>query len=109
MVKVSLDTIGYTGYFYDGQPLSLEECLDRAARFGFDGIDIWPHRPIAFPMDIDKDRRKRLLEQARELGLEFAAVGASTDFRRSDHALTPRQEKEIFFVKECCERLGEMD
>lgn len=102
-LKLSLDTVGYAAYFYEGEPLTLEECLHRAAKFGFDAIDVWPHRPIAFPMDVSKDRRKKLVDLAGELGLEFAAIEAITDFRRSDHILVPRQEKEIMFVKECCE------
>jgi sugar phosphate isomerase/epimerase len=101
-MKISLDTVGYAGYFYEGEPLTLEEAMQRAAKFGFDGVDVWPHRPIAFPMDISEDRRKKLVELAQELGLKFAAIEAITDFRRSDHVLLPRQEKEILFVKECC-------
>jgi sugar phosphate isomerase/epimerase len=103
MLKISLDTVGYAGYFYEGEPLSLEDAMRRAAKFGFDAVDIWPHRPIAFPMDVSKDRRKNLVDLAAELKLKFAAIEACTDFRRSDHILMPRQEKEILFVKECCE------
>ena len=103
MFKISLDTVGYAGYFYEGDPLTLEESMERAAEFGFDAVDVWPHRPIGFPMDVSKDRRKKLVESAEKLGLKFAAIEAITDFRRSDHILVPRQEKEILFVKECCE------
>ena len=103
MFKISLDTVGYAGYFYEGDPLTLEKAMERAAEFGFDAVDVWPHRPIGFPMDVSKDRRKKLVESAEKLGLKFAAIEAITDFRRSDHILVPRQEKEILFVKECCE------
>jgi sugar phosphate isomerase/epimerase len=103
MFKISLDTIGYAGFFYDGPSLTLEQAMERAAGHGFDAVDVWPHRPIGFPMDIPKDRRKRLVDLAGELGLGFGAIEASTDFRRSDHVLCPRQEKEILFVRECCE------
>ena len=103
MLKISLDVVGYAAYYYEGEPLTLEEAMKRAAKFGFDGVDVWPHRPMAFPMDVSKDRRKKLVELAEELGLKFAAIEAITDFTRSDHILTPKQEKEIMFVKECCE------
>jgi sugar phosphate isomerase/epimerase len=103
MLKISLDTVGYAGYFYEGEPLSLENSMRKAAEYGFDAVDIWPHRPIAFPMDVSKDRRKKLVDLAEDLGLKFAAIEAITDFRRSDHILLPKQEKEIMFVKECCE------
>ncbi len=103
MFKISLDTIGYAGFFYDGPALTIEQAIERAAKYGFDGVDIWPHRPIGFPMDISSDRRKKLAEMAGELGLTISAIEAATDFRRSDHLLCPRQEKEIFFVRQCCE------
>jgi sugar phosphate isomerase/epimerase len=103
MFRISLDTVGYAGFFYDGPALSLEDALERAARFGFDALDVWPHRPVGFPMDVSKDRRKRLAERAGELGVSFGAIEAATDFRRSDHVLCPRQEKEILFVRDCCE------
>ena len=101
--KISLDTVGYAAYFYDGQPLTLEEAMQRAAKYGFDAVDIWPHRPIAFPLDVSKDRRKKLVDLAAQLNLKFAAIEACTDFRRSDHILVPRQEKEICFVRDCIE------
>jgi len=103
MMKTSLDTIGYPAYFYDGKPLTLEEALERTAKFGFDALEIWPHRPIGCPLDISKDRRKRLVEQAQKLALVFSGVGPSTDFTRPDHILARKQEKEIMYVKECCE------
>jgi sugar phosphate isomerase/epimerase len=108
-IKQSLDAVGYAGYFYQGRPLTLEEIIERAAKFGFDAVDVWPHRPIAFPMDVSKDRRKRLLDLARSKGIQFAAVEAITNFMRSDHVLTPRQEKELLFVRECCELARDLD
>lgn len=109
MLKVSLDTVGYAAYFYEGEPHTLEECMVKAKEFGFDAVDIWPQRPIAFPMDVSKDRREKLVDLARELGLEFAAIEAITDFRRADHILLPKTEKEIMFVKECCELAADVN
>jgi sugar phosphate isomerase/epimerase len=54
-------------------------------------------------MDVSKDRRKGLVDLAGRLNLKFAAIEAVTDFRRSEHILLPRQEKEILFVRDCCE------
>jgi sugar phosphate isomerase/epimerase len=102
-MKTSLDSIGYAGWFYEGPPLEMEECIKRAAKFGFDAVEVLPHRPVCFPMDYNKDRRKKLVDMAGELGVKFSGIGAFTVFRRSDHVLAPRQDKEIWFVKECCE------
>ena len=59
-MKLSLDIVGYAGYFTNGENISIEEAMKRAAGFGYDAVCIYAHRPIAFPMDISADRRKKI-------------------------------------------------
>jgi sugar phosphate isomerase/epimerase len=99
-MKLSLDTVGYGGYFTDGEHTSLEDAMQRAARIGYDAVCIYAHRPIGFPMDIDADRRERLKDLAAELDLEFGAVVCCTNFMKGQHVLTYPQEKEILYVRE---------
>jgi len=101
-MKLSLDCISYAGYFYKGEIPSLEDVIRRAANYGFDGVDLFPHRPREFPMDIDADRRKAIVDLAASLDIEIACVGAATNFMLSDHILAQRQDKELLFVRECC-------
>ncbi len=101
-MKLSLDSISYTGYFTQGECLPLEEVMKRAAKFGFDGVDLFPHRPMASPLDIDRDRRKALLDLAQSLAIEFGALEAVTNFMSSRHILTQSQDKELLFIRECC-------
>jgi sugar phosphate isomerase/epimerase len=102
-MKVSLDSISYAGFFTEGEGLSLEDVVRRAARFGFDGVDVFPHRPMAFPTDLSRDRRKALVDLAGSLGVELGALEAVTNFMRSRHVLTQAQDKELLFVRECCQ------
>ena len=44
-MKLSLDTVSYAGYFTDGERTTLEDAMSRAAKFGYDAIDIFAHRP----------------------------------------------------------------
>jgi len=100
-MKLSLDTVGYGGYFTaKGEMLSLEESFKRAAKFGYDAACIYAHRPLAFPMDINEDRRKRLLDLARELDIELGAIVCCTNFMEGNHVLQYPQEKEILYVRE---------
>lgn len=99
-MKFSLDTVGYGGYFTDGEHVSLEEAISRSARLGYDAACIYAHRPIGFPMDIDQDRRKRLVDLAAELDVELGAVVCCTDFLEGNHVLVYPQEKEILYVRE---------
>jgi sugar phosphate isomerase/epimerase len=102
-MKVSLDSISYAGFFTEGESLPIEEVVRRAARFGFDGVDVFPHRPMAFPMDLSRDRRTALVDLAGSLGVELGALEAVTNFMRSRHVLTQSQDKELLFVRECCQ------
>ena len=101
-MKLSLDSVAYTGYFFEGRNATLEEIMRRTAKWGYDAVDVYPHRPMAFPMDLDQDRRKALVELANSLDIEFAAIESCTNFMMSDHILTQFQDKELLFVRECC-------
>jgi sugar phosphate isomerase/epimerase len=99
-MKLSLDSIGYGGYFTrNGESATLEEAMRRASRFGYDAVCIYAHRPIGFPLDIDSDRRKALKNLALQLDLEFGAVVCCTNFQESNHVLLYAQEKEILYVR----------
>jgi len=99
-MKLSLDSIGYGGYFAaPGEQANLEEAMKRVARFGYDAICIYAHRPIGFLMDIDEDRRKKLVDLAGELDLDFGGVVCCTNFQQANHVLLYSQEKEILYVR----------
>ena len=108
-MKLSLDVIGYGGYFtLPGEKLVLEEAVKRAAKFGYDAACIYAHRPLGFPMDLNSERRKKLVDLFKELDLEMGAVVCCTNFMKGDHVLLYPQEKEILYVKECIEMAREL-
>lgn len=99
-MKLSLDSIGYGGYFTaPGEKASLEDAMKRAARFGYDAVCVYAHRPIGFPMDFDDTRRKRVKDLASELDIEIGGVVCCTNFQEANHVLLYPQEKEIMYVK----------
>ncbi len=108
-MKFSLDTVGYGGYFTDGEHLPLEDAFRRAARFGYDAACIYAHRPLGFPMDLSPDRRKKLKDLARELDLDLGAVVCCTNFMKGSHVLLYPQEKEILYVREAIRLARDMD
>ena len=99
-MKLSMDTVSYAGYFTDGEHTTLEDAMSRAAQFGFDAIDIFAHRPIGFPMDIDQDRRKKIVDHAATLDLDIACVECCTNYMRGNHVLVFPQEKEIMYTRD---------
>ncbi len=101
-MRLSLDTIGYGGYFTaPGERLSLEDAVRRAAQFGYDAACIYAHRPLGFPLDLDSNRRKRLKALYGELDLEMGTIVCCTSFLEANHVLLYPQEKEILYVREC--------
>jgi sugar phosphate isomerase/epimerase len=101
-MKLSLDTIGYGGYFTkDFEQLSLEDSVRRAAQYGYDAACIFAHRPLGFPMDFDSDRRKRLVDLYEQLGVGMGAIVCCNNFVDSNHVLVFNTEKEIMFTKQC--------
>jgi sugar phosphate isomerase/epimerase len=101
-MKMSLDTIGYGGYFTkDYEKLSLENAVRKAAEYGYDAACIFAHRPLGFPMDFDTDRRKKLVDLYRKLDLEVGAIVCCNNFVDSNHVLVFNTEKEVMYTKQC--------
>jgi sugar phosphate isomerase/epimerase len=108
-MKLSMDTVGYGGYFtLKGEKLPLEDAFRKAAKFGFDAVCIYAHRPLGFPMDLGSDRRKKSRELAVELDLELGAVVCCTNFMKGNHVLLYPQEKEIMYVRDCIKLAKDM-
>jgi sugar phosphate isomerase/epimerase len=109
-MKLSLDSIGYGGYFTaPGEQTTLEDAMQRAATFGYDAVCIYAHRPIGFPLDLSPDRRKKLKELAKRLDLKLGAVVCCTNFQEANHVLLYQQEKEILYVRSCIDLAKDMD
>ncbi len=79
-MKISLHSVSYSGFFYSGKSLSIEEIIDKASSFGYDGIELMAKRPHAMPMDLDQKARKRIRELTNSYGVELAALASYTDF-----------------------------
>lgn len=101
-MKLSLDTIGYGGYFTkDYEKLSLEDSVRKAAEYGYDAACIFAHRPLGFPMDFDAQRRKKLVDLYEELELDMGVLVCCNNFVDSDHVLVFNTEKEVMYTKQC--------
>jgi sugar phosphate isomerase/epimerase len=79
-IKPALYSVTYMGHWYRGDALSLEELIERARRFGFEGIEIEAKRPHGCPLDWPRERCQDLRRRAADAGLAITAVGALNDF-----------------------------
>jgi sugar phosphate isomerase/epimerase len=79
-IRPALYSVTYMGHWYRGPALSLEELVERARRFGFEGIEIEARRPHGCPLDWPRERCQELRRRAADAGLAITAVGALNDF-----------------------------
>ena len=79
-MKLAIYSVTYAGLWYNGPALTVEEIIDRAARFGYEGIEIDGKRPHGFPLDWDRTKRQKIRAYAEQRGVEIVGVAANNDF-----------------------------
>jgi sugar phosphate isomerase/epimerase len=79
MIKVGLYSISYLGAWYRGPALDIPQLIDRASRFGFDGLELDGKRPHASPLDLTCSRCADIRKMADDAGIELYAVAANND------------------------------
>jgi sugar phosphate isomerase/epimerase len=105
-MKVGLYSISYAGLWYKGRGLTVEEFIDRAVRFGYDGIEIDGKRPHGFPLDWSSERRKEIRKLAESKGLEIIGVASNNNFTSP---IMEQRENELLMLAEqirLCHDLG---
>jgi sugar phosphate isomerase/epimerase len=78
--KVGLYSITYQGLWYRGDALTLEQVVDRAKEYGYEGVEIDGKRPHGNPLDMPPQRCRDISLYARDHGIEIYAVAANNDF-----------------------------
>src|SRR5262245_65230140 len=79
-MKLALLTVTYSGLFYAGKALSLEEQIRKARALGFDGLSIETKRPVASPLDLSASDRKRIKSVAADEGVALCAIESVSNF-----------------------------
>lgn len=67
-MKFALLTVTYSGLFYAGKALSVEQQIHKAKQLGFDGLAIETKRPVASPLDLSKEDLIRIRQVADDEG-----------------------------------------
>jgi len=96
-LKNCLYSITYLGIWYKGEALTWQEVLERAKRYGFDGVEFDAKRPHANPMDWTADIRKAVVDKAGSMGLTLPALSANNDF---SSPIPELREAQLLMVKE---------
>jgi sugar phosphate isomerase/epimerase len=79
-MKFALLSVSYSGLFYDGPALSLEQQVRKARALGFDALAIETKRPVAFPLDLSRADRARIRSVAADEGIALCAIESMSNF-----------------------------
>jgi sugar phosphate isomerase/epimerase len=96
-VKLGLYSITYLGVWYRGPALTIEQLIDRARQYGYDGVEIDGKRPHGNPLDLSRERCRALHLRAVDAGVPIYAVAANNDF---SSPIPEHRESQLAYVRE---------
>jgi sugar phosphate isomerase/epimerase len=104
-MKLGLYSITYLGLWYRGQALTLPEVIERARRYGYDGVEIDGKRPHGNPLDWPAVRCRDLQARANGEGIAIYAVAANNDF---SNPVPEVREAQICYMRELIRMTADM-
>jgi sugar phosphate isomerase/epimerase len=105
-VKPSLYSVTYLGLWYRGDGLSMDQALERARRFGYEGVEIEAKRPHGFSLDWPKSRCVEFAKRARDSGVPVTGVAAMNDF---SSPIADHREAQLAAVRDLIRMTAELD
>ena len=78
-MKIGLYSVSFSGLWYHGKVLSVEELVDIAAELNFDGLELDGKRPHGFPLDWSQRRREDFKAYAEQKGIEIIGVAGNNN------------------------------
>lgn len=96
-VKIGLYSITYGGVWYRGDALAVEQVIDRAQKFGYQGVEIDGKRPHGDPLDLPPSRCRDLRRMAADRGIQIYAVAANNDF---SSPIPEQRESQLLYARE---------
>ena len=96
-MKIGLYSITYGGVWYRGDALTVEQVIERAYKFGYQGVEIDGKRPHGNPLDMPPVRCRELRRMAAGQGIEIYAVAANNDF---SSPIPEHRESQLVYTRE---------
>lgn len=96
-IKLGLYSITYLGVWYGGDALTLEQVIQRAKQYGYQGVEIDGKRPHGNPLDMPKKRCQELRKYAADQGIEIYAVAGNNDF---SSPMPESREAQLLYFRE---------
>lgn len=96
-MKPALYTVTYSGAFYKGGALPLEEIFPRAADMGFAGVEIGAKRPVASPLDLSLEKRTAVRRLSEQHKLPIGCIGSYSNLTSP---VMEHREAQLLFLRE---------
>jgi sugar phosphate isomerase/epimerase len=81
-IRHGLLSVTYGGLWFKGEPLSIVDQIKKIRGMGIDGIAIEARRPVASPIDLTKEDRKKIKQAAKTHGVTICAIESMGNFTR---------------------------
>jgi sugar phosphate isomerase/epimerase len=97
-MKIGLYSISCSGVWFNDRPaLTVEEFVDTAKKYGYEGVEIDLKRPHGSPLDLSPARCKEIKDYVAIQGLEMAGMSANNNFASP---VAEHIENELLMVRE---------
>ena len=96
-MRLGLYSITYLGVWYRGPALTVEQIIDRACQYGYQGVEIDGKRPHGNPLDWPASRCRELQQRAADAGVPIYAVAANNDF---SSPIPEHRESQLVYVRD---------
>ncbi len=104
-MKVGLYTITYLGVWYRGRALSLEEAIQRAKKYGYDGLEVDGKRPHGHPLSLTRVHARELRKMAEGEGIEIYGLAGNNDF---SSPITEHRDAQLVYMRDLIQLAPEL-
>jgi sugar phosphate isomerase/epimerase len=99
-MKTALHTVSYAGIWPGQVILTPEQVIEKAARLGYNAIELMAKRPHASPLDLDATRRQQLRSRLADRGVWLSIVAGYNDFcGGSETPDVPYREMQVLYIE----------
>lgn len=100
-MKIALHSVSYSGTWGGQEFLPLEAFVDKAAKLGYDAIELAAKRPHASPLDLDARARETLRVRIEDAGLSVCCLASYHDYTHGyEHPDMAHAQKEVLYLRE---------
>ncbi len=104
-LKVGLYTITYLGIWYRGKALPLEAVIQRAKKYGYDGVEVDGKRPHGHPLSLTRAHARELRKMAEGEGIEIYGLAGNNDF---SSPITEYRDAQLVYMRDLIQLAPEL-